>query len=356
MNVGIIGAGQLGMMLGEAAQELGISCRFLDPSENPPAAGCGDIIQAAYDDADALAALAEWADVVTYEFENVPVAALSHLGNTPVFPPAPALATAQDRLSEKQLFDQLSIPLPGYHPVDSLEDLKAAIERLAFPVVLKTRRLGYDGKGQFVVRDDNDLQRAWHVLGGPALIAEAWVSFDYEVSAIATRAADGSIAHFPLTRNAHVSGILDTSVAPEPDDELAALARDYVTRLLQNFDYVGTVALELFVCGDRLLANEFAPRVHNSGHWTIEGTACSQFENHLRAVAGLPLGDPEPARYSAMKNLIGTLPAGIRDISFLHDYGKTERAGRKLGHITLVRDTAEERDKALNSLNRRLTT
>ncbi len=352
-TVGIIGAGQLGMMLGEAAQELGIRCVFLDPGDNPPAQGRGELLQAAFDDESALAELAAKVDVVTYEFENVPVDAVRSIADgTPVYPPAPALETAQDRLSEKRLFESLDIPLPGYRQIDTRADLDAAAEALGLPVVIKTRRFGYDGKGQFVVRNAADLDAAWAELGGQALIAEAWVAFDYEVSIIATRGIDGDVVLFPLTRNTHSGGILDTSVAPLDSSELETVARDYGRRLVEHFDYVGTVALELFVVGDRLLANEFAPRVHNSGHWTIEGAATSQFENHMRAVAGLPLGDPAARGHAAMKNLIGRMPVG--DFEGLHDYGKSERPGRKLGHITITATTAGERDSRLEALNQRL--
>ncbi len=352
-TVGIIGAGQLGMMLGDAAQGLGIRCVFLDPGDNPPAQGRGDILQAAFDDASALAELAAQVDVVTYEFENVPVNAVRSIADgTPVYPPASALETAQDRLSEKQLFETLDIPLPGYRRIDTREDLDAAAEALGLPVVIKTRRFGYDGKGQFVVRSTDDIDAAWSELGGQALIAEAWVAFDYEVSIIATRGIDGDVRVFPLTRNTHSNGILDTSIAPLDGSKLEAVARDYGRRLVEHFDYVGTVALELFVVGDRLLANEFAPRVHNSGHWTIEGCETSQFENHIRAVAGLPLGDTAARGHAVMKNLIGRMPAG--HFEGLHDYGKSERPGRKLGHITVVAKSAAERDSLLEVLSQRL--
>ena len=352
-SVGIIGAGQLGMMLGEAAQALGISCVFLDPGDDPPAQNQGELLQAAFDDPEAIADLASRVDVITYEFENVPVDAVRSIADgTPVYPPASALETAQDRLSEKQLFESLGIPLPGYHHVDAREDLDAAAAMLELPMVVKTRRFGYDGKGQFVIREPSQLDAAWEALGGQSLIAEAWVAFDYEVSIIVTRGVDGDIVLFPLTRNTHADGILDTSIAPLDAAELDALASDYGRRLVEHFDYVGTVALELFVVGDQLLANEFAPRVHNSGHWTIEGAETSQFENHMRAVTGLPLGATAARGHAAMKNLIGTMPDGNFD--GMHDYGKSERPGRKLGHITVTAATAAERDELIADLNRRI--
>ncbi len=341
------------MMLGEAAQKLGITCIFLDPSDNPPAASQGELVKADYDDESAINELAGRVDIITYEFENVPVSAVRSISDaTPVYPPPDALETAQDRLSEKRLFETLDIPLPAYRAINSLEDLQAATQDLGLPFVLKTRRFGYDGKGQFVVRDAADVEAAWSELGGQALIAEAWVAFDYEVSIIATRSVDGDIALYPLTRNTHSNGILDTSIAPLQDEALEPLAGDFGRRLLEHCDYVGTVALELFVVGDRLLANEFAPRVHNSGHWTIEGTDASQFENHMRAVSGMPLGNPAALAHAGMKNLIGRMPSG--EFEGMHDYGKSERPGRKLGHITLTASSAAERDRRLDEINQRL--
>ena len=357
MKIGVIGAGQLGLMLGESAKSLGIECLFLDPAESPPAASVGECRQAAFDDVDALASLAAECDVVTYEFENVPVDALARLQDIAIFPPLPALSAAQDRLSEKQLFEDLSIPLPGYFAVETRSDLDDALETLGLPVVLKTRRFGYDGKGQAVIRNDAERDAAWDELGGTALIAEAFVPFDFEVSVIASRDRSGNIVVYPLTQNTHASGILDTSIAPLDNARLETLAGDYVHRLLKHLDYVGTVALELFVCGDRLLANEYAPRVHNSGHWTIEGCRCSQFENHMRAVAGLPLGPPACEGHSGMQNLIGSIPESLRSAQsgFFHDYGKSERPGRKVGHITVVASSAEGRDRSLAEFGETVT-
>ena len=286
MRIGIIGAGQLGQMLGFAARKLGVECRFLDPSEAPPAAACGEVIQRAFDDAEGLAELARSCDVVTYEFENVPVEALHSMEDkVPVYPPTDALRYAQDRLEEKRVFDRLDIPLPGYRTVDSRDDMASAVHALGLPCVIKTRRFGYDGKGQFVIRKPADIDTAWRTLGENALIAEQWVAFDYELSCIGARNVDGDIAIYPLARNEHEGGILRTSRSPVDAPGLAERAETYVRRLLAHLDYVGVLALELFVCGDDLLANEFAPRVHNSGHWTIEGSATSQFENHLRMPA-----------------------------------------------------------------------
>ena len=358
MRIGIIGAGQLGQMLGFAARELGVECRFLDPSEAPPAAVCGEVIRKPFDDAGALAELARTCDVITYEFENVPVEALHEIDDkVPVYPPADALRYSQDRLEEKRVFDRLDIPLPGYRTIDSRDDMVDAVDALGLPCVVKTRRFGYDGKGQFVIRERTDIDDAWNALGGQPLIAEQWIPFDFELSCIGVRNVDGDIAIYPLARNVHVGGILHTSRSPVVAPELAERAETYVRRLLAHLDYVGVLALELFVCGDDLLANEFAPRVHNSGHWSIEGSATSQFENHLRAVMNRPLGSTASRGHAGMINLIGEIPAAARtlDHGVLHDYGKSPRPGRKLGHITVTAETADERDRLVEQISRSVT-
>lgn len=354
-TVGIIGAGQLGQMLGFAGRPLGIDCVFLDPSPNPPALAAGEVLRCPFDDRTALHALAARADVLTYEFENVPVEAVLDLpAGTNVFPPAEALRVSQDRLYEKRLFQTLEIPTAEFRNVESGADLEDAASALDFPFVLKTRRLGYDGKGQAVVRDRAQMEDAWRDSNSVPLIAEKLIDFDYEVSAIGARNVAGDIVSYPLTENSHRDGILRTSVAPAGTPELSALATGYHSKLVAHLNYVGVLALELFVVGDRILANEFAPRVHNSGHWTIEGTASSQFENHLRAVLDLPLGDASAVAHAAMENLIGEMPAAIDEIRqqgfHVHDYGKAPRPGRKLGHVSLVADTAADRDQALDRL------
>jgi len=358
MRIGIIGAGQLGQMLGFAARGLEADCLFVDPSESPPAAECGEVIRKPFDDGDALAELAARCDVITYEFENVPVEALHKIeGKVPIYPPADALRHSQDRLDEKRLFDALDIPLPGYQAIDMREDMDAAVAALGLPVVIKTRRLGYDGKGQFVIREHGDIDKAWKKLGGNSLIAEQWVDFDYEVSCIGVRNVDGEVAIYPLSRNIHEGGILRTSRSPVDAPALAEKAEAYVHRLLDHLDYVGVLALELFVCGDDLLANEFAPRVHNSGHWTIEGSATSQFENHLRAVTDQPLGPTTSIGHAGMINLIGDISEAARALhkGYLHDYGKTPRPGRKLGHITLTAKTAAKRDELIDIISQSVT-
>ena len=358
MRIGIIGAGQLGQMLGFAARDLDVECRFLDPSVSPPARVCGDVIQRPFDDPDALAALAADCDVITYEFENVPVAALRIIENKiAVYPPLAALQQAQDRLNEKQLFERLDIPLPGYRAIDTREDMVAAADALGLPMVVKTRRLGYDGRGQFVVRSVNDIDAAWGALGTQSLIAEQWVPFDYEISSIGVRNVNGEIRHYALCHNVHEQGILRTTRSPVEEPQLAGRAARYMNSLLDHLNYVGVLVLELFVKDNGLLANEFAPRVHNSGHWTIEGADTSQFENHLRAVLNLELGSTASRGYSGMINLIGEIPEAVRAVGqgFLHDYGKDPRPGRKLGHVTINADTIEKRDELMAGMLKSVT-
>ena len=358
MRIGIIGAGQLGQMLGFAARDLDIEVRFVDPSDDPPAAECGKVTQCAFDDPVALIALADTCDVITYEFENVPVTALQHIeGIAPVYPPAAALGYSQDRLDEKKLFDELDIPLPGYHAINTRDDMDVAANKLGLPMVIKTRRFGYDGKGQFVAKQADALDAAWDELGGQALIGEQWVPFDYEISCIGVRSISGEVAIYPLSRNVHSDGILHTSRSPVDAPELAAKASNYVRRLLDHLDYVGVLALELFVTGDELLANEFAPRVHNSGHWSIEGSETSQFENHIRAILDLPLGSTASRGHTGMVNLVGEISNATRSLGVgaLHDYGKAPRTGRKLGHVTVVADSPEQRDALVGIIDRSVT-
>jgi 5-(carboxyamino)imidazole ribonucleotide synthase len=353
--VGVLGGGQLGRMLALAGYPLGLQFRFLDPSPEAPAGHLAELQTGAYDDPDALARFAEGLDVATYEFENVPeIAARTLAARVPVFPPSLALETAQDRLGEKRLFERLEIPVARYEPVDSQHDLEAAVTRLGLPVILKTRRLGYDGKGQMMLRAGEEIVGAWGALGGVPSVLEQCVQLRRELSILAIRGRDGSTASFPLVENTHREGILRVSLAPaDGAAELQRVAEEYIERLLNALDYVGLLALELFV-DDRdgsLLANEIAPRVHNSGHWTIEGAETSQFENHLRAIVGLPLGSTAPRRWSAMVNLIGTTPPADEIMAIpgahLHLYGKRPRPGRKLGHVTVTADSEAARDALL---------
>jgi 5-(carboxyamino)imidazole ribonucleotide synthase len=358
MRVGIIGAGQLGQMLGLAAKHLELECTFLDPAPKSPASIAGPVIRLPFDSDEGLEQLASSVDVVTYEFENVPAEAIEKVADTvTVYPSPEPLKNAQDRLLEKRLFESLGMPVAAYAAVDSEEDLRDAARSIGLPLVLKTRQLGYDGKGQEVVIEESDMLSAFAALRGKALIAEQWIAFDREVSAIGARNIDGELAIYPITENRHSDGILITSRAPDTDEEIADQARQFLTALLNRLDYVGVLALEFFVQGNQLFANEFAPRVHNSGHWTIEGAVTSQFENHLRAIINMPLGDTSAVAHVGMVNLIGTMPVSWSDSErcYLHDYGKEPRPGRKLGHITVLADSADERDKELDKILEILT-
>jgi 5-(carboxyamino)imidazole ribonucleotide synthase len=341
--VGVLGAGQLGRMLALAGYPLGLRFAFMDESADAPAGHLGDLTVARWDDRAALDAFAEAVDLVTYEFENVPVAATERLAaHVPVFPPPRALDVAQDRLKEKTLFQRLEIGTAPFVTVDTRDELERAVARIGFPSVLKTRTQGYDGKGQRVLRRREDLDPAFIAIGGRPLILEGFVPFERELSILAARGRSGDTAYWPLVENVHRDGILRLSIAPAPgaDGRLTDEAVAIAAKTLEALDYVGVLAIELFQHEGRLLANEMAPRVHNSGHWTIEGAKTSQFENHLRAVLGHPLGATDAIGVSAMINLIGETPdpASILGIegAHLHLYGKPARPGRKLGHVTLV--------------------
>ncbi|MDF1613401.1 5-(carboxyamino)imidazole ribonucleotide synthase [Desulfurivibrio dismutans] len=338
-RVGIIGAGQLGRMLALAGYPLGLQFAMLDPNSAACGGQVAPLTVAAFDDQEALAALARQVDLVTFEFENVPVAALEFLADrVEVFPRPAVLETAQDRLREKECFAQLGIPTPAYRAVGSEGELQAAAAKLGLPAVLKTRRLGYDGKGQLVLRRESDLAAAWQVLGGAELILESFVSFAREVSQVAVRGRDGAMVFYPLAENTHRDGILHLSLA-RAGDPLQTLAEDYTRRIMEHFSYVGVMAFEFFQTEAGLVANEIAPRVHNSGHWTIEGAETSQFANHLRAILGWPLGSTELVGQAAMLNFIGELPATADLLQYpglhLHAYGKSAAPGRKVGHATL---------------------
>ena len=358
-RIGVFGAGQLGQMLGFAGASLDLTFVFLDPAENPPGAAAGRVIRRSYDDPQGLQQLAAESDIVTYEFENVPLSSVEAVAKcVPVYPPVEALSRAQDRLKEKQLFADLEIPIPEYQVVDSKQHLQEAIRRLGTPLLLKTRHLGYDGKGQYLLHSAADLGPAWRALAGQPLIAEQWVRFDREVSAIGVRSRSGASAAYPLTENRHKGGILLESRAPYDHGPLTELANKYVDRLLSRLNYVGVLALELFVVKDTLLANEFAPRVHNSGHWTIDGAETSQFTNHLRAILGLPPGTVSATGHTGMINLIGSMPVEPESITampaFFHDYGKAPRPGRKLGHVNVVADNAAARDAKISAVVQQL--
>jgi len=354
MKVGVLGAGQLARMMALAGYPLGLEFIFLDPSADACANRLGEHLHGDYSDPELLAQLAERADVVTYEFENVPAPVAEFLAShTQVHPSPNALAIAQDRLVEKTFFNDIGIPTPHYAAVDSLENLQQVMATIAYPAILKSRTQGYDGKGQSILRSADDLAPAWELLQGVAAIVEAFVPFDREVSIIAVRSVSGEIAFYPLAENVHRGGILRVSTARD-NDVMQPAAESYVTRLLEALDYVGVLALELFEINGELIVNEFAPRVHNSGHWTIEGAETSQFENHLRAIAGLPLGATGLVGASAMVNFIGGLP-DTKDLlalphTHLHLYDKEPRKGRKVAHATVRAECAEQLAELLQPL------
>lgn len=342
-TIGILGGGQLARMLALAGHPMGHSFVVLTPDEGAPAAAVAETIVAAYDDASALERLAERCDVVTYEFENVPLAAVAILrSRVPVHPPERALEVASDRVNEKELFRRLDIPTARFLAVDDASGMEDAVRFAGLPAVLKTRRLGYDGKGQRVLRTSRDVEGSFTGLGAVPQILEGFIDFRRELSILAVRASGGATAFYPLVENRHEGGILRFTRAPAQN--LAPWhqerAEGYARALLEELDYVGVLALELFDDGTDLLANEIAPRVHNSGHWTIEGAETSQFENHLRAITGAPLGSCRARGESAMINLIGDTPdpLAIQAVpgAHLHLYDKSPRPGRKLGHVTIT--------------------
>jgi 5-(carboxyamino)imidazole ribonucleotide synthase len=355
MTVGIVGAGQLGRMLALAGYPLGLDFLFLDPAADAPAGRVAPVLQGAFTDAALLAELSQRAEVVTFDWENISVDSLRALqGATRISPPVPALAAAQDRVSEKRLFERLKIPTTRWRAVGSRAQLTRAMRDIGLPAVIKTRRLGYDGKGQALVRTPEDAERAWERLGAAPLLYEEMIPFDCEVSIIGARSPRGEIAVYPLNGNVHSQGILRLTRAPYGSPRWQRLAASYLERVLEHFRYSGILTIEFFVRGGKLIANEMAPRVHNSGHWTIEGAVTSQFENHLRAILDLPLGSTRPRGFSAMVNLIGTMPSREAVLAagevHLHDYGKQPRPGRKLGHCTLVENSAAARDRRARRL------
>ena len=359
-TVGILGGGQLARMMALAGAPLGLRFRVLDNVADACAGQFAPMIVGDYTDRAALAEFAAQVDVATFDFENVPAASAQWLSErVPVFPQPRALAVAQDRLAEKTLFRELGIPVPDYQDIDSREMLDAAVARLGTPCILKTRRLGYDGKGQFRIRSAADVDAAWAALGAQVqrvgLILEGFVHFQRELSVVAVRGRDGGFRTWPLTENWHVDGVLSASLAPAAvDAAMQATALSYARQLAEALDYVGVFALELFCRDGELLANELAPRVHNSGHWTIEGSETSQFQNHLRAVLGLPLGDTRMLGHACMLNWIGDMPEALPVLreagGHWHDYGKQPRAGRKVGHATLRADSSAELTVALRSV------
>ena len=357
MTIGILGGGQLGYMLALAGYPLDFHFRFLDPSPQAPVGRVASRVTAEYTDFEALEKFAHGLALVTYEFENVPVEALRFLQKlVPVYPSAQALETAQDRRSEKLLFQKLGIPTTKSAVINSAGELHQTVKKIGLPAILKTCRLGYDGKGQWVLRTGEDVERVKNEIPSTPLILEEFVKFSRELSILAVRARNGETAFYRLVENHHRDGILRLSLAPAPrlTEALQREAEAAARRVLESLDYVGVLAIELFECNGRLLANEMAPRVHNSGHWTIEGAVTSQFENHLRAVSGLPPGDTRTLGFSAMLNLIGELPDSNELLSVpgahLHLYGKSLRSGRKVGHVTVRADSNEQLQQRLRQL------
>lgn len=355
-RIAVLGGGQLGRMLALAGVPLGCTFTFLDPTAAAPAAAVGELVVGSLDDLDAARRAAAGAAVVTYEWEGVPAGTARALAaDLPVHPDPRALDVAQDRVTEKEALRALGIDTAPFAAVDRASELDAAIAAIGLPAVLKTRRGGYDGKGQAGLRTSHDAPVACTDLGGRDLVLEGFVPFDRELSIVAVRGRDGEVRCWPAVENTHRDGILRVTRAPAPglDAALQARAEACIRPLLENLDYVGVCCVELFQVGDDLLANEIAPRVHNSGHWTIEGARTSQFENHVRAIVGLPLGPTDAPRPAAMVNCIGTMPDAATVLripgAHLHDYGKDPRRGRKVGHVTVV---ADDEDTLRRSLDR----
>ncbi len=358
MTIGIVGGGQLGQMLALAGYPLGLDFLFVDHSAASPAGRVAPVLTGELNDPALLRQLAQRCDVISFDWENASVSDLrTATRGTRTAPPLRALAASQDRLHEKRTFQRLGIPTTRFAAIETLVQLRRAVQRIGLPGVLKTRRLGYDGKGQYVLRTAADVEVAWQQLGTAPLLYEEFVPFDSEVSIIGVRARSGAIGIYALNRNFHHDGILRLTVAPWPDPRLQRAAAASLRRVLRAFSYVGVLTLEFFVRGRRLIANEMAPRVHNSGHWTIEGAVTSQFENHVRAIAGLPLGITTARGHCAMINLIGSMPppALLAEPGLhWHDYGKEPRHGRKLGHLTLVEPSAARRDRRAGQILRRV--
>jgi 5-(carboxyamino)imidazole ribonucleotide synthase len=352
LNVGIVGAGQLGRMLALAGYPLGLRCLFLDRSAQSPGAQVAATLVGDLEDAAQLAELASRSDVVTFDWENISGRALRPLEKlTKVRPPRIALEVSQDRVAEKALFAKLKIPVAAHAAVDSVEGLASATRKIGLPGVLKTRRLGYDGKGQFVLRESSHIEAAWHAIGGVGLIYEKFQDFSREVSLVGARSATGKMVFYPLSANTHGEGILRYGVAPFTNLPLERAAQRYLKRVMNELQYVGVLTIEFFVVNGKLVANEMAPRVHNSGHWTIEGCVTSQFENHLRAICDMPLGSTRALGHAAMINFLGTMPDRDRLLAIdglaFHDYGKEARPGRKLGHCTILKARPGERNRSL---------
>ncbi len=353
--IGVLGAGQLGRMLALAGLPMGLGFRFYDTSADATAGQLAPLVVGRFDDADALASFARGVDVVTYDWENVPVTSVRVVArHARALPSARALAAAQDRLTEKRLLARVGMRVAPHAAIDSAAQLLAAADQIGLPGILKTRRLGYDGKGQVVIRRTAELVPALASLGGRGLIYEGLVPFEREVSLVAARSRRGETRFYPLTENRHRAGILRESRAPLQSPPLQRAAERQVGRLLEELRYVGVLCVEFFVHDGRLVANEFAPRVHNSGHWTIEGAHTSQFENHLRAILGWPLGETRAVGHALMVNCIGSMPRPELTLTLPglhhHDYHKAPREGRKVGHLNWVADSPVRRESIARKL------
>ncbi len=349
-KIGIIGGGQLGRMLAMAAAQLGFHVHILSPEQSPPAAEVSQLhVCADYDDPEALRAFAQGVDVITYEFENIPAEPMAALNDAPgLFPPVAALSATQDRLEEKNFLQSLSLPVANFSAIDSLSDLESGVEALGFPAMLKTRRFGYDGKGQAKLSKSDDLSEVYKGFIETPAVLEAFVAFECELSVVMVRAHDGSVAAYDVARNSHENQILHTSTVPSGvSDEVLNEAFRIARVFADAIDYVGVFAVEFFYCGEGaenpLIVNEIAPRVHNTGHWTMDGCSVGQFENHIRAIAGWPLGDTSRHSDAVMTNLIGEdVNAWVKyageSNTAVHLYGKAEvRTGRKMGHVTKLK-------------------
>jgi len=357
-NIGVLGAGQLGRMLAIAGYPLGQKFGFLGLSDDEPSALLGHMYKQS-DDVDIYKKLVDFADVITYESENTDVEIVKMIAKTtPVFPAEKSLYVSQHRGREKAMFDALNIPCAPYQVLDSLEGLKLAVAQIGLPAILKTTTEGYDGKGQFVIKSEDQIEQAWLAIGGRELILEGFVDFMRELSIVAVRNAKNQHAFYPLVQNVHHEGILRYSIAPARDvsPETQKQAEAYMQSLLEELDHVGVLTLEVFETVNKgLIVNEMAPRVHNSGHWSIEGAVTSQFENHVRAITGLPLGDTSPRQpMAAMVNIVGQIGPVEEVLSMpnahLHLYDKAERPGRKLGHITVLAETEQALFEGLKKL------
>ena len=341
----MLGGGQLGRMMAVAAAQLGYKMHIFCPEKNNPAEQVASYsTHAAYDDLEALKQFANAVDVVTYEFENIPVETVNEIGKiTPVLPGSKVLEISQDRLTEKTFINDLGIETAPFQSVSNIDEVKSALEEISYPAVLKTRRFGYDGKGQAIVRSDADLTSAWEKLGSDNVIVEGFVDFVMEISVVVIRDQNGNVKCFSPVENSHKNHILDVSIAPARVDSVVAdQAIEMARKIIENLDYVGVLTVEYFVSDDepKLRVNEIAPRVHNSGHWTIEACPSSQFEQHIRAVCGLPLGGTDFFGEARMTNLIGEdildVPTLLEEEgTYVHHYGKSDiKAGRKMGHVT----------------------